>query len=209
MEFLAGGTLANYLEHTPVDDLTEKDAGVITYQIAKALEYLHQFGIIHRDLKPENIMIKGKLPYDGLDSLKIMDFGLSKVLGPNERVNDGYGTLTYVAPEVLTRKPYNKHVDVWSLGVIVFYTLSGTFPFDDASNDEEVIAKKTVFNELKFNHKSWPTRTAAVRDFISKAMTKDLEKRAKIGDLVNHQWFVECDLIPGKKGKKSSMVFDK
>lgn len=210
MEYLAGGTLANYLEHTPIDDLTEKDAGIITYQIAKALEYLHQFGIIHRDLKPENIMIKGKLPYPALDSLKVMDFGLSKVLGPNERVTDGYGTLTYVAPEVLTRKPYNKHVDIWSLGVIVYYTLSGTFPFDDASNDEEVIAKKTVFNELKFNHKSWVTRTPSVKDFVLKSMTKDMEKRAKIGDLVNHPWFVDCDIIPGKRTKKSSsMTFDK
>lgn len=210
MEYLAGGTLANYLEHTPIDDLSEKDAGIITYQIAKALEYLHQFGIIHRDLKPENIMIKGKLPYPALDSIKVMDFGLSKVLGPNERVTDGYGTLTYVAPEVLTRKPYNKHVDIWSLGVIVYYTLSGTFPFDDPSNDEEVIAKKTVFNELKFNHKSWSTRTQSVKDFVLKSMAKDMEKRAKIADLITHPWFVDCEIIPGKRTKKSSsMTFDK
>ena len=208
MEHLAGGTLANYLENTAVDDLTEKDAGIITYQIAKGLEYLHQFGIIHRDLKPENIMIKGKFPYENLESLKIMDFGLSKILGPNERVSDGYGTLTYVAPEVLTRKPYNKHVDIWSLGVIVYYTLCGNFPFDDPSNDEEIIAKKTVFNELKFTHKSWASRTPSVKDFILKTMTKDLEKRAKIGDIINHQWFIDCDIIPGKKQQKKSMVFD-
>ena len=199
MEYLAGGTLANYLEQTPVDQLSEGDAGVITYQVAKALEYLHQFGIIHRDLKPENIMIKGKLPYESLDSIKLMDFGLSKILGPNEKVNDGFGTLTYVAPEVLTRKYYNKHVDIWSLGVIVFYTLSGTFPFDDVSNDEEIIAKKTVFSELKFNHKSWPLRSLSCKDFILKAMTKDLDKRARIIDLVGHQWFVDCGILPGKK----------
>jgi Ca2+-binding EF-hand superfamily protein len=64
MEYLSGGTLANYLEHTPVDDLSEKDTAKIAYQIACALEYLHQFGIVHRDLKPENIMIKGKLPHE-------------------------------------------------------------------------------------------------------------------------------------------------
>lgn len=205
MEYLAGGTLAHYLESTPVDALSEKDTGVITYQIAKALEYLHEFGIIHRDLKPENIMIKGILPYEGLDSLKVMDFGLSKILGPSERVNDGYGTLTYVAPEVLTRKPYNKHVDIWSLGVIVYYTLSGAFPFDDSSNDEEVIAKKTVFNELKFFHKSWPSRSASVRDFIIKALTKDLEKRATIAELLAHQWFTDCEITTTvKKAKKAS-----
>ena len=71
MEYLAGGTLAQYLESTPVDDLTEEDAGVITYQIAKALEYMHKFGIIHRDLKPENLII------DKQGHLKLTDFGLS------------------------------------------------------------------------------------------------------------------------------------
>ena len=194
MEYLSGGTLANYLEHTPVDDLSEKDTAKIAFQIASALEYLHQFGIVHRDLKPENIMIKGKLPHESLESLKLMDFGLSKILGPNEKVNDGYGTLTYVAPEVLTRKPYNNQVDIWSLGVIVYYTLSGSFPFDDQSNDEEVIAKKTVFQDLQFYHKSWTTRSAAVRDFIQKTMTKDLEKRAKIKDVMKHKWFTESGL---------------
>lgn len=195
MEYLAGGTLAAYLENTPVDALTEKDASIITYQITKALEYLHQFGIIHRDLKPENIMIKDGLPYSSLSSLKIMDFGLSKILGNNERVTDGYGTLTYVAPEVLTRKPYNKHVDIWSLGVIVYYTLCGIFPFDDASNDEEVIAKKTVFQELKFSHKSWPMRSPSVKQFINSCMIKDMDKRATIQDLVKHKWFYDCEIL--------------
>lgn len=194
MEYLSGGTLANYLEHTPVDDLSEKDTAKIAIQIARALEYLHQFGIVHRDLKPENIMIKGKLPHESLESLKIMDFGLSKILGPNEKVNDGYGTLTYVAPEVLTRKPYNNQVDIWSLGVIVYYTLSGSFPFDDQSNDEEVIAKKTVFQDLQFYHKSWANRSAAVRDFIQKTMTKDLDKRVKIKEVMKHKWFTESGL---------------
>ena len=215
MEYLAGNTLAHYLETTPVDALTEFDCGKITYQISKALDYLHTFGIVHRDLKPENIMIKGKLPYESMDSIKIMDFGLSKILGPNEKVNDGFGTLTYVAPEVLTRKPYNNSVDIWSLGVLVFYTLSGTFPFDDPSNDEEIIAKKIVFQELKFNHKSWISRTPEVKDFISKTMIKEIDKRIKIKDAVNHPWFLECGIqginsspIKKEKKKKNSVTFD-
>lgn len=195
MEYLAGNTFANYLESTPVDDLSEKQTAFCVYQIAKGLEYLHKFGIIHRDIKPENIMIKGTLPYESYDSLKIMDFGLSKILGPNEKVNDGFGTLTYVAPEVLTRKPYNKSVDIWSLGIIVFYTLSGVFPFDDPSNDEEVIAKKTVFEEVKFSHKSWKTRSNSCKDFIIKAMIKEVDKRITIENVLSHSWFKEIGIV--------------
>lgn len=195
MEYLDGGTLASYLETTPVDALSEKDAGIITYQITSALEYLHQFGIIHRDLKPENIMIKDGLPYASFHSLKLMDFGLSKILGNNEKVSDGYGTLTYVAPEVLTRKPYNKHVDIWSLGIIVYYTLCGVFPFDDSSNDEEAIAKKIVFQDLKYSHKSWPLRNHSVKNFINMCLCKELDKRATIQDLVKHKWFYDLQIL--------------
>jgi len=56
--------------------------------------------------------------------LKIVDFGLSKLLGPNEYSNDPFGTISYVAPEILSLKPYGKEVDIWSLGVITYLLLS-------------------------------------------------------------------------------------
>lgn len=205
MEYLRGNTFANYLEKSPIDALSESDCCKVIYQISNALDYMHTFGIVHRDLKPENIMIKTSLPYESSDSVKIMDFGLSKILGPTEKVSDGYGTLTYVAPEVLTRKPYNKSVDVWSLGVIVYYTLCGSFPFDDSSNDEEKIAKKTVFDELKFTSKYWNGKSKEVKDFIMKAMEKDMDKRATIKELLNHEWFKKF-IVTSPEKKKSTVT---
>ena len=194
MEYLSYGTLAQYLESTSINDINEQQCAYIIFQLSRALEYLHQYGIVHRDLKPENIMMSTPLPYTTYTSSKIMDFGLSKILGPMEVVNDGFGTLTYVAPEVFTRKPYNKQVDIWSLGVITYYILSGTYPFDDDSNNEEVIAKKTVFNDLSFYHNSWATRTPKCKDFINKCLTKKIDKRIKTNDLLTHPWFKDMKI---------------
>jgi serine/threonine protein kinase len=97
MECLSGGDLFTYLERRDFT-IPEKRAKELSHQMATALYYLHSFGVAHRDLKPENILMVS----DSEDSdLKIVDFGLSKIIGPNESSLDPFGTLSYVAPEVL------------------------------------------------------------------------------------------------------------
>lgn len=97
MENLRGGDLFTYLEKRDFE-ISEERAKTLAHQIATALYYLHSFGVAHRDLKPENILMVD----DGDNSdLKIVDFGLSKIIGPNESSLEPFGTLSYVAPEVL------------------------------------------------------------------------------------------------------------
>lgn len=97
MENLSGGDLFTYLEKRDFE-IPEARAKQLGHQIATALFYLHSFGVAHRDLKPENILMATDA--DDAD-LKIVDFGLSKIIGPNESSLDPFGTLSYVAPEVL------------------------------------------------------------------------------------------------------------
>jgi len=97
MENLCGGDLFTYLEKRNFE-ISEKRSKVLSHQIATALYYLHSFGVAHRDLKPENILMVSD---DNDSDLKIVDFGLSKIIGPNESSLDPFGTLSYVAPEVL------------------------------------------------------------------------------------------------------------
>jgi serine/threonine protein kinase len=85
--------------------------------------------------------------------LKIVDFGLSKIIGPNETSLDPFGTLSYVAPEVLLQKPYGKEVDLWSLGVIIYLLLSRVLPFDD--EDDREIARQTIYDAPDFNFHPW------------------------------------------------------
>ena len=148
------------------------------------MKSLHQYGIVHRDLKPDNIMITQQNEYG---VIKIMDFGLSKIVSPNERMVDGYGTLSYVAPEVLLRTPYNKEVDIWSMGVILFYMLSGKLPF--RGHREQEVAEKIVYDELEFDEDDWETRSQKVQDLISSCLQKKKEDRITIDKFINHPWF--------------------
>ena len=184
MEYIAGGDLAEYMKKNK-NNITENRASQIIYQIALGLKYLHQYGIIHRDLKPENIMLTEQ---NDNGMIKIMDFGLSKILGAKEKSVEGFGTLTFVAPEVLVRTPYNKEIDIWSLGVILYLMLSGTLPFDDEDDNEEVIAKLTVYSDVKFPSKLWSKRSPLVIDLIKKCLTKDPVQRIKIDEILNNSW---------------------
>ena len=182
-EYIGGGTLGQYLKKKKFN-FSERQATNIMSQIAKGVKYLHQYGIAHRDLKPDNIMITQQNDYG---VIKIMDFGLSKILSPNERMVDGYGTLSYVAPEVLLRTPYNKEVDIWSMGVILFYMLSGKLPF--RGHKEQEVAEKIVYDPLEFDEDDWETRSQKVQDLISCCLEKKKEDRITIDKFINHPWF--------------------
>jgi serine/threonine protein kinase len=119
MEYLGGGDLFTYLEDNNFK-VEEKYASKIIHSLGTALYYIHSYGITHRDLKPENILLENETPNS---DVKIVDFGLSQINGPGEMSTEPFGSLCYVAPEVLLGRPYDKSVDIWSLGLIFTYNL--------------------------------------------------------------------------------------
>ena len=134
MEYLPGGDLLTYFKNRK-SKINEERVCQIVRQIVNALQYMKDRGIIHRDLKLENVLL-----VDGNDQsdVKIADFGLSSLTGPNQDSHERLGTLHYTAPEILSGKPYDSSVDVWSLGVITYALLSGTFPFDSNDDNDEI-----------------------------------------------------------------------
>lgn len=126
MDYMQGGDMFDYLQLRKFK-ISENRARDMTRQILLAIQYLHSYGMLHRDLKLENVMMtdksEGAIP-------KIADFGLTKIIGPSEKANEPFGTVGYVAPEVLKKEPYTFSCDVWGIGCIAFALLSGTLPFD-------------------------------------------------------------------------------
>lgn len=132
MELVTGPSLYDYLDKRDFR-IPEKRAYNIIASLASALNYLNNFGIVHRDLKLENIMMED-LSEDS--DVKLLDFGLSRMLGPNQKCAEAYGTIGYVAPEILLQNDYDKTVDIWSLGVVSYILLSGIDPFHADTQDE-------------------------------------------------------------------------
>ena len=102
MEYCGGGDLFSYIQKREFK-ISEARACEIIHKICVAIYFIHSYGIIHRDLKPENILMTDTT--DNAD-IRLLDFGLSKILRPGEKCQEPFGTISYAAPELLQGKSY-------------------------------------------------------------------------------------------------------
>lgn len=161
MEYCAGGDLFSYIERRGFR-LPEQRTFQIIHKLCTAVFYAHSYGITHRDLKPENILMTDNSEQA---EIKLLDFGLSKIIGPNENCNEPYGTLCYVSPEVLTEQPYTKAVDLWSIGVITYLLIAGCLPFDHETSERE-IARMTIHDPVPYKGSIWSRTSPECKQFI-------------------------------------------
>lgn len=145
-------------------------------------------GVVHRDLKPENILIEKDHTTDEVTQIKVTDFGLSKIVIPNEVMNECCGTPAYVAPEVLLKNGYRREVDVWSLGVIYYTLVCRQLPFQ--SHD-----RNKTFNLIKnrqpdLYHIAFRTVSSETKSIIQRMLIKDPKNRITPEEILNHPYFV-------------------
>ncbi|XP_031132668.1 serine/threonine-protein kinase DCLK2 isoform X3 [Sander lucioperca] len=185
MELVKGGDLFDAI--TSSAKYTERDAGVMVYNLAGALKYLHSTNIVHRDIKPENLLVF-EYP-DGTKSLKLGDFGLATVVeGPLYTV---CGTPTYVAPEIISESGYGLKVDIWAAGVITYILLCGFPPFRSESNLQEDLFEQILMGQLDFPSPYWDNITDSAKELIGKMLQVNAEARYTAQDILSHPWVTD------------------
>jgi len=191
MEYCSGKDLFSYIEKRNYK-LPEPRAAEIIHKLSMAIFYIHSYGIIHRDLKPENILMT-----DNSDTadIKLLDFGLSKIVGPGEKCTEPYGTLSFVAPEVLKGKPYDKSVDLWSIGIIAYLLMCGFLPFDDEHSERE-IARQTIQDPVPYPNDIWKNLSIEAKEFVASLLKKNPEDRIGIKEVLNSKWIRKYIDVP-------------
>ena len=183
MEYCPGGTLFNFLKKRNFI-ISEELAAKILYKIFLAVYYFHSYGIAHRDLKPENVLMTRD---DDNADIRILDFGLGKIIGPNEKCSEPYGTVIYCAPEIIKNKPYTKIVDAWSLGIIGYILLYARIPF--WHRDKKLIKDYIIKRQPVFRGSNLPRVSDEAINFIQNLLMKDPNKRMSVSEALQHKWF--------------------
>jgi len=181
LELLTGGELFDRIVEK--GSYSEKEASVLIKDVATAIKYLHSIGVVHRDLKPENLLYLNRRP----DSpIKITDFGLAKLKGTADNMTTACGTPGYVAPEVLKNEPYDKAVDLWSLGVILYILLCGFPPFYHESTAQ--LYKQIKKGEFDFPDPYWTEISDQAKDLVRCLLEVVPRKRYTAEQVLAHPW---------------------
>lgn len=240
MERVRGQTLHAYMRDKPC--FGEAESAVLVKQLLMAVEYLHSHGVIHCDIKPQNILLQSEAPGQGqtlgkYHTVKLCDFGTARrsrdaryftqtgsvSLVPFSTVT---GTMGFVAPEVLRKRPYDAAIDMWSIGVLL-YEVSATpdarvclirRPSCAASLHPRpcfVLATQmlvgfspfypysTCIDEpVEFPKRYWASISAGACDVVRGLLQRDPAKRISAKSALAHPW-LEQAALEGTTGRGS------
>ncbi|KAF8572507.1 hypothetical protein P879_00960 [Paragonimus westermani] len=181
MELLTGGELFDRIAD---DNYQMSEAEVANYirQVCEGIQHMHDNNIIHLDVKPEDIMCETSRS----TNVKLVDFGLSRKLNPDESVRVTTATPEFAAPEIARYEPVGFYTDMWAIGVLSYVLLSGLSPFAGSSTEETL--DRVVHSQHSFDHENFRGISDAAKDFISKLLQKQPSQRMTVYEALKHPW---------------------
>ncbi|KAJ2909105.1 MAPK-activated protein kinase Srk1, partial [Coemansia aciculifera] len=214
MEFAEGGELFDRV--LQLTYLGERLTRHVIIQVAEAVQYLHANGIVQRDLKLENVVFES-IPIvssgtkerqrqgdtsekmeegifvpgvggGGIGRVKLIDFGLSKVVW-NQSTHTPCGTAGYAAPEVVRDELYTKAVDMWGLGCMLYAMVCGFPPFYD--EDVKVLTRKVALGQYEFLSPWWDDVNPQIKHLVSMLLELNPARRYTIQDFMRHPWIID------------------
>uniref|UniRef100_UPI00358F666D serine/threonine-protein kinase D1-like n=1 Tax=Myxine glutinosa TaxID=7769 RepID=UPI00358F666D len=181
--------------------LPERITKFLISQILIALKHLHFKNIVHCDLKPENVLLASS---ESFPQVKLCDFGFARIIGEKSFRRSVVGTPAYLAPEVLRSKGYNRSLDMWSVGVIVYVSLSGTFPF----NEDEDITEQIQNAAFMYPPNPWQDISRDAIDLITNLLQVQMRKRYSVDKSLSHPWlqdfqtWLDLRALEARRGKR-------
>ncbi|MGD1008266.1 MAG: serine/threonine-protein kinase, partial [Ignavibacteriaceae bacterium] len=192
MEYAEGKMLKEIIrEEGKIDELRSVK---ILLQILEGLGFAHQRGVVHRDIKPSNIMV------DSNSNIKIMDFGIAKVLGDKGLTRTGVkmGTVYYMSPEqIKALKDIDQRTDIYSLGITLYEMLTGKLPYNTTTESDFEVMNEIVNNVIDDPREINPKLSDTIVKVIMKMTGKERERRYK----TCYQVSIELYGIEGNKNK--------
>ncbi|XP_063679271.1 serine/threonine-protein kinase D1-like isoform X9 [Bolinopsis microptera] len=161
--------------------LDERSTALLMVQVMFALKYLHSLAIVHCDLKPENVLLAE--PHS-MPLVKLCDFGYARIIDVNQFRQSMVGTPAYLAPEVISHCNWDRNIDVWAAGVVMYVTLSGTFPF----NEDEDICDQINNASFMYPSNPWKQITTDAVDLLNHMLVVKPHDRFDVHKTLSHRF---------------------
>merc|ERR1711971_875028 len=197
MEKLRGDMLEMILS-SEQGRLSERITEFLVTQILVALKHLHSKNIVHCDLKPENVLLSSDSDFP---QVKLCDFGYARIIGKKSFRKSIVGTPAYLAPEVLysnvlKKRGFNRSLDMWSTGVIIYVALSGQFPFNEDVDIEDQIKNA----HFMYPNRPWRSISKEAVNCIQNLLVVEHEARYTVDDALADLWVsdIQCKADIGR-----------
>lgn len=190
MKMCNGGNLLDRI--SSVKEYSEKEARELSKGLLEGIAFIHERQVAHRDIRAQTVL----LDYIGNEvAVRICDFGYAKRVLIKNSLTTSCGNPYYVAPEILKSHPYDEAVDMWSVGVIIYYLLSGNLPFKPTSgNDFAKLYKLIRLGFFRFDEEHFSQTTKEATHLVTSLLEVDPSKRTTAAEALKSDWILMDDV---------------